>query len=94
MFLIVPQKRRRGGGKIGLDTAENELFDVSQNEGVLKGSVTGHRDVAVEEVEEAVDVRMVGAAVEQAVGGAEAEVGEEEDEVTGRPWCGGKMQFA
>ena len=47
-------------------------------------------EVAVEEVEEAVDVRMVGAAVEQAVGGAEAEVGEEEDEVAGRPWCGGK----
>ena len=46
--------------------------------------------MAVEEVEEAVDVRMVGAVMEQAMGGAEAEVGEEEDEVAGRPWCGGK----
>ena len=46
--------------------------------------------MAVEEVEEAVDVRMVGAALDQAVGGAEAEVGDEEEEVADRPWCGGK----
>ena len=28
-------------------------------------------------------------AVEQAVGGVEAEVGEEAEEVAARPWCGG-----
>ena len=46
--------------------------------------------MAVEEVEEAVDVRMVGAVMEQAVGGAEAEVGDEEEEVADRPWREGE----
>ena len=43
-------------------------------------------EVAVEEVEEAMDVRRVGTAMEQAAGGAEAEVGDEEEEVADRPW--------
>ena len=52
-------------------------------------------EVAVKEVEEAVDERMVGAAVEYAVGGEEADVGEEEEEVATKPWCGGrKMRLA
>ena len=52
-------------------------------------------EVAVKEVEAAVDERMVGAAVDYAVGGEEAEVGEEEEEAAARLWCGGNaMTFA
>ena len=51
--------------------------------------------VAVKEVETAVDERMVGAAEDYAVGGEEAEVGEEEEEAAARLWCGGNaMTFA
>ena len=52
-------------------------------------------EVAVKEVEAAVDERMLGAAEDYAVGGEEAEVGEAEEEAAGRLWCGGNaMTFA
>ena len=44
---------------------------------------------------DSVDGGMVGAAEDYAVGGEEAEVGEEEEEAAARLWCGGNaMTFA
>ena len=70
------------------DEDEDEVEEKVKATGVEEEVVV--EEVAVEEVAEAVDVWRVRAAVEQAAGGAEAVVGDEEEEGADRPWCEGK----